>query len=183
MARANEKIVHILRTTADRIVNSPNYQWGHMGSCNCGHLAQVITARTKAEIHQFAMMNEAGDWNDQLNDYCGVGNRPFDEIIAEMLDIGFDVDDLQHLERLSDRRILARLPEELKAAQLHHNVREDVSLYLTLWADMVADSIEEQDARMKKLAHQRLVKTVENEAVESVKTIAVKNKKRELVNI
>lgn len=154
MARANEKIVHILRTTADRIVNSPNYQWGHMGACNCGHLAQVITSRTKAEIHQFAMQNEAGDWNDQLNDYCGTGNRPFDEIIAEMLDIGFDSEDLQHLERLSDRRILARLPEELKGAHLQHNVREDVSLYLTLWADMVADSIEEQDERMKKLAHQ-----------------------------
>ena len=159
MARANEKIVQILRTTADRIVNSPNYQWGHMGACNCGHLAQVITTRTKAEIHQFAMQNEAGDWNDQLNDYCGTGNRPFDEIIAEMLDIGFDSEDLQHLERLSDRRILARLPEELKGATLQHNVREDVSLYLTLWADMVADGIEEQDERMKKLAHQPIEKT------------------------
>jgi hypothetical protein len=87
------------------------------------------------------------------------------------LDIGFDIDDLQHLERLSDRRILARLPEELRAAHLQHNVREDVSLYLTLWADMLADGIEEQDERMKKLAHQPISKPV------------VLENKRELVTV
>jgi hypothetical protein len=103
-----------------------------------------------------------------LNDYCGVGNRPFDEIIAEMLDIGFDTTDLQHLERLSDRRILARLPEELKGAHLQHNVREDVSLYLTLWADMVEDSIEEKDARMAKLAHQPTKKAVNETIKETI---------------
>lgn len=96
----------------------------------------------------------------------------FDEIIAEILNIGFDVDDLQHLERLSDRRILARLPEELQGAQLRHNVREDVSLYLTLWADMVADSIEEQDERMKKLAHQPTPSVVENDQWVEVKILA-----------
>ncbi len=147
MARANEKIVNILRTTADRIVNSPNYQWGHMGACNCGHLAQVITARSKADIHQFAMQNEAGDWNDQLNDYCPTSGLPFDDVVAAMLDMGFDIDDLKKLERLSDKNVLDRLPFP---TYLKHNVKEDVAIYITLWADMLEEQLMKKEERMKK---------------------------------
>ena len=54
---------------------------------------------------------------------------------------------------------------------------------------MVADSIEEQAERMKKLAHQPLVeaaKTVKNgtvKTVETAKTVVVKTRKAELVDI
>jgi hypothetical protein len=145
MARPSENLIKSLRTTADRILNSPDYQWGHMGACNCGHLAQEITMKSKAEIHKRAMYGN-GDWNDQLNDYCGVSGQPFEEVIAEMLDFGFDVDDLKHLEKLSDKRILERMPFD---ALLRYNVKEDVALYITLWADMLKEELATTEKRMK----------------------------------
>ena len=69
MARASQQIIDVLRKTVNRILDSNDYQWGHMGACNCGHLAQEITMHSKAEIHKRAMYG-IGDWNDQLNDYC-----------------------------------------------------------------------------------------------------------------
>jgi hypothetical protein len=145
MARPSENLIKSLRTTADRILNSPDYQWGHMGACNCGHLAQEITMKSKAEIHKRAMYGN-GDWNDQLNDYCGVSGQPFEEVIAEMLHFGFDVDDLKHLEKLSDKRILERMPFD---ALLRYNVKEDVALYITLWADMLKEELAATEKRMK----------------------------------
>jgi uncharacterized membrane protein len=148
MARASELLLKTLRKTADRILESPEYQWGHMGACNCGHLAQAITFKSKAEIHKRAMYGN-GDWNDQLNDYCSVGNREFDEVVAEMLDMGFDSDDLKHLEKLSDKKVLARMPFP---SYLKYNVKEDVALYITLWADMVEEELEAYKNRMTQLA-------------------------------
>jgi hypothetical protein len=145
MARPSSNLIKSLRKTADRILNSPDYQWGHMGACNCGHLAQEITMKSKAEIHKRAMYGN-GDWNDQLNDYCGISGQPFEEVIAEMLDYGFDIDDLKRLEKLSDKQILDRMPFE---AHLKYNVKEDVALYLTLWADMLKEEFEASENRMR----------------------------------
>jgi hypothetical protein len=156
MARPSTELVKSLRKTADRILNSPDYQWGHMGACNCGHLAQEITLKTKAEIHKRAMYGN-GDWNDQLNDYCGITGQPFDDVIAQMLDFGFDVDDLKHLEKLSDKRILERMPFK---AYLKYNVKEDVALYLTLWADMLEDELEAYKIRMGNFEKKASMSTV-----------------------
>jgi hypothetical protein len=150
MARVTEQVILALRRTADRIVNSAGYQWGHMGACNCGHLAQEITQHNKAEIHNRAMYGN-GDWNDQLNDYCGISKQPFDEVIAEMLDFGFDPDDLKHLEKLSDKKILKRLPYK---QPLKHNVKEDVALYITLWANLLTEELEARNLRMARLGVQ-----------------------------
>jgi hypothetical protein len=142
MARASQKLIDVLRRTADRILDSPDYQWGHMGACNCGHLAQTITMRTKADIHKRSLYG-IGDWNDQLNDYCPTSGLPFDEVIIEMLDFGFDIDDLKHLERLSDPKILNQLPFP---TYLKFNVKEDVALYLTLWADVLTEKHAQENA-------------------------------------
>ena len=150
MARPSEILIQKLRQTADRIIDSPEYQWGHMGACNCGHLAQVLTLHSKAEIHKRAMYG-IGDWNDQLNDYCPTSGLPFDDVVSQMLDYGFDLDDLRHLERLSDKRILARLPFP---TVLRHNVKEDVALYFTLWADMMADDLAAENARLAQFDRQ-----------------------------
>lgn len=150
MARASQQIIDVLRKTVNRILDSHDYQWGHMGACNCGHLAQEITMKSKAEIHRRAMYG-IGDWNDQLNDYCPTSGLPFDDVIAEMMDFGFDIDDLKRLERLSDKRVLDRLPFP---TVLKYNVKEDVALYLTLWADMLE---EEMDKKTTKKVLQQIV--------------------------
>lgn len=139
MARPNLDLIAALRRTACKIEQGSPYQWGHMGSCNCGNLAQEITKLTKAEIHAHALANGRGDWNEQLNEYCPTSGLPMDLLINEMIDAGLDSDDLKHLERLSDRRILNRLPENKR--HLRHNYRDDVVLYISEWANMLEEQL------------------------------------------
>ena len=67
MAKATPFLIEAIRNTARSLEKSEKYQWGHMGSCNCGHLAQELTRLNASEIHQRAMQ-KYGDWNEQLND-------------------------------------------------------------------------------------------------------------------
>ena len=138
MAKATLNVIRALRQTAANLAGQSVYQWGHMGSCNCGNLAQVITNLDKAKIHQEAMRRH-GDWNEQLFDYCPKSGLPFDFIIDEMLAYGFTTDDLAHLERLSDAKILAHIP--FAERHLSQNKREDVILYLKTWANVLEDEL------------------------------------------
>ena len=135
MAQPTLPVIQALRDTAGRLATQAPYQWGHMGSCNCGHLAQTITQLTKAEIHARAMQRY-GDWERQIIDYCPTSGLPIDQTIDEMLALGFSRSDLSHLERLSDPGILAAIPFERRDA-LRHNQRDDVVLYLHTWADVL----------------------------------------------
>jgi hypothetical protein len=141
MMRANLELVNHIRRAANKLAQSETYQWGHMGSCNCGFLAQEITKLTKAEIHQRAMARR-GDWHDQLNDYCPTSGLPIDDAISEMLNAGLDTQDLQHLERLSDPKVLALLPKEQR--YLKHNLRDDVVLYMKTWANWMEEALLEK---------------------------------------
>jgi hypothetical protein len=135
MAKSTLSVIQALRDTAQRLATEAPYQWGHMGSCNCGHLAQTVTHLTKAEIHAQAMQRY-GDWERQLTEYCPTSGLPFDQTIDEMLALGFSRSDLTHLERLSDPAIRRVIPFERRNA-LRHNQRDDVVLYLRTWADLL----------------------------------------------
>ena len=139
MARPNLDLIAALRRTARKINDGAPYQWGHMGSCNCGNLAQELTKLTKAEIHAHALANGRGDWNEQLYDYCPTSGLPMDLLLNEMIEAGLDPDDMKHLERLSDVRILYRLPEGKR--HLRHNFRNDVVLYINEWANMLEEQL------------------------------------------
>jgi len=134
MAKKNLSIVHALRRTAEALRQSSDYQWGHMGSCNCGYLAQQITKLKKNQIHSFAMQRY-GDWSEQLNDYCPTSGLAMDDLISEMITFGFDTDDLKYLERLNDKQILDSLPADERA--LHFNVKNDVIKYMNAWASLI----------------------------------------------
>ncbi|WKZ61119.1 MAG: hypothetical protein QY309_06455 [Cyclobacteriaceae bacterium] len=138
MAKASLQLVDALRKTARKLSQSSEYQWGHMGSCNCGFLAQEITRLNKAEIHRRAM-ERYGDWNEQLNDYCPTSGLPLDDVISEMIAFGFDADDLKHLERLSDPTILRTFP--LEERNLKHNIKSDVVRYLGAWANLLEQQL------------------------------------------
>lgn len=138
MAKASINIIQALRKTIGNLDNGSSYQWGHMGSCNCGNLAQVITNLDKAEIHKSAMRRH-GDWNEQLIDYCPTSGLPIDHIIDEMLAYGFTREDLAHLEKLSDPKILKHLPSDKK--YLQQNSKIDVVLYLKTWANVLEDEL------------------------------------------
>lgn len=134
MANKSIEIILALRRTADRIKKSNQYQWGHMGSCNCGFLAQEISQLNKDQIHACAM-DGYGDWNEQLNDYCPTSGLRMDDLITEILAFGFDADDLKHLEKLSDQTILSALP--LRERNLKHNVKADVIKYIETWVSII----------------------------------------------
>ena len=138
MAKPSLEIVEALRKAAKKIEESDNYQWGHMGACNCGFLAQEVTKLTKAEIHRRAMERH-GDWTEHLNDYCPVNGLPFDDIISELIVFGFDSSDLKHLEKLSDPGILRTF--SFAERNLQHNVKQDVVKYLKAWIKLLEDEL------------------------------------------
>lgn len=141
MAYANITLIEAIRLTAKNLEQSESYQWGHMGSCNCGHLAQSLTHLSGREIHSRAM-EKYGDWSEQLNDYCPTSGLLMDDLITTMLSYGLDTDDLKHLERLSDQKILRTIPGYQKG--LRHNVKADVIKYLKAWASLLESRLSER---------------------------------------
>ncbi|MCC5612808.1 hypothetical protein LC612_40515 [Nostoc sp. CHAB 5834] len=141
MARPTPELIEALRRTALKLKNGAPYQWGHMGGCNCGNLAQELTKLNRDQIHRYAMQRY-GDWNEQVDDYCSTSQMPIDLIINEMLNAGLMVEDLKHLEKLDDRQVLARFP--LEARYLKHNVRDDVVAYMNAWADLLEEQLLEK---------------------------------------
>lgn len=141
MAKANIELIEAIRKTAKNLNSTRSYQWGHMGSCNCGYLAQELTKLSKSEIHSSAMQ-KYGDWNEQLNDYCPTSGLLMDDLITNMLSWGLDSDDLKKLEKLSDKDVLRRLPFEKR--HLIHNRKEDVVVYLHTWADLLEERLLER---------------------------------------
>ncbi len=138
MARASIKVIKALRNTIKNLKSGAPYQWGHMGTCNCGNLAQEVTRFSKSEIHAFAMQRH-GDWNEQLNDYCPSSGLSVDLMIGELVGAGFTLEDLMHLERLSDPQVLKAI-SPAKRGQLHKNNREDVVLYLETWVGILEET-------------------------------------------
>lgn len=138
MANLRFELIQALRRTAHNIEHNSSYQWGHMGLCNCGFLAQEITSLSKDEIHRRAMQRH-GDWSEQLNDYCPTSGLPMDDLIDQLVNFGFTLEELRHLERLSDQAVLQRLPIEKR--YLSHNVKKDVILYLNAWANLLEESV------------------------------------------
>ena len=138
MAKASIEIVQALRNTAARLKSSDKYQWGHMGSCNCGFLAQEITHLRREEIHSRAM-SKYGDWSEQLNDYCPTSGYLMDDLIHDMLSFGFDRTDLIQLERLCNPEVLDSLKPYDR--NLQYNVKADAIRYLLAWADKLENEM------------------------------------------
>ena len=148
-------VILAIRKTADRLSHDERYQWGHMGACNCGFLAQEVTKMSKDAIHRCAMAGN-GDWSEQLHDYCPNSGLKMDQLISELIAFGFDRDDLKHLERLSDTSITSRNPT---VRVLHFNVKADVTAYMKWWADLLEEellnhiSIQEATTAARQLSH------------------------------
>ncbi len=138
MAQPTLELISALRHTAARLSSGGHYQWGHMGACNCGHLAQTITNVPKHAIHEWAL-ERVGDWETQANQYCPASGYRIDEVISAMLALGMTRRDIRNLERLSDPRVLGRLREGER--RLARNRREDVVRYMRAWADLLEDEL------------------------------------------
>ncbi|GAA5023252.1 hypothetical protein GCM10011506_05970 [Marivirga lumbricoides] len=140
MARANFKLIKAIKVAAEKIKSGTDYQWGHMGGCNCGHLAQELTNYSKREIHEYAM-RKSGDWTDQVQDYCSTSQMPMDEIISSMMESGLERKDMIELERLGNHDVRVYMGEHGKS--LSHNKKEDVVAYMLSWAEMLENELVE----------------------------------------
>jgi hypothetical protein len=138
MAKASYLLSSALRKAAENLKNGKPYQWGHMGSCNCGHLAQVLLNMPKGQIHAYAM-EKTGDWNEQLNDYCPTSHIKMDQLIWSLLEKGLNETDLMDLEYLKNDAVLNKISKDF--TPLLNNKREHVILYLETWADIMEEEL------------------------------------------
>jgi hypothetical protein len=120
----SKSLVDALHVVAERLEQGAPYQWGHMGQCNCGHLAQVITRKTAAQIHQSAIARHTGEWSEYANDYCGRTGALIDDVFEALLEAGLSRQDVIHLENLSDPEVLA-----LVGRPLQRHDRDDAIAY------------------------------------------------------
>ena len=136
MARPTVELVQALRTTAARLESGATYKWSHFGQCNCGNLAQTVTQLSPKEVYEAAFVR-AGDWGQQARDFCPTSGYPIDYLLEQLFALGMEPEDVRHLERLSDDRVLKRLG----VATLRHNQRDDVVRYMRCWADLLEEAL------------------------------------------
>ena len=150
MAYASHSLIDALRATAAKLsCVDTEYRWTHMGACNCGHLAQHVTRHSAEDLRRMSQY-KAGEWADQALEYCKTSTLPIDDVIGALLEIGLEPRDIGHLERLSDKRILRRLP--IGARHLDFRRRGDVVIYLRTWADLLQAELEAFDERLLEVA-------------------------------
>ena len=134
MDSKNKTLVEALRSAASSISSGNHYEWGHMGSCNCGHLAQKLTNLGKDDIHRIAM-EKHGDWAEQVLDFCPESGMSMDWLISELTQYGLTNRDLIDLERLSKQSVLKKAGVQF----LEINKRENVILYMNTWAELLEE--------------------------------------------
>lgn len=138
MAYPNLALIGALRQAAKNLREGAHYAWGHHGSCNCGHVLQVITHLSKEEILRHAHTG-IGEWSEIAESYCGVTNAPAGLLVSKLEAIGLTPTDIHCLEYLQDRNVLNNLPGGFR--WLKKNVRDDVILYFETFAQMLEDKL------------------------------------------
>lgn len=126
-----------LKVTARRLSTGERYSWSHMGACNCGHLAQTVTLSSPEDLHRIAL-RRAGDWSEQTREYCPTSGFPLDHVISALLGLGASLAELRDLERLTDPKVLRRIPQP-RRREMNFRSREDVILYMETWAELLEE--------------------------------------------
>ncbi|MFN7538927.1 MAG: hypothetical protein ACK5RQ_02660, partial [Bacteroidota bacterium] len=132
------ELVDALRATALRLQNGAHYAWGHHGSCNCGHLLQVLTRLDEKEILTYAH-TAPGEWTELAAEFCGITQAPVSLLVKKLMEAGLTPTDIHHLEYLTDRTILERLPGGFR--WLQRNRREDVIVYMETFANWMEEQM------------------------------------------
>lgn len=138
MAKSNPELISALRVTAQRLYEGAHYEWGHMGRCNCGHLLQTITNLSDREIVAAADYR-LDEWSEHARDYCAGTGQNVESLFLTLHAVGFDYQDVIHLENLSDGRVLGRLDGERR--YLRRNCVTDVTQYMNTLADLLEEEL------------------------------------------
>jgi hypothetical protein len=89
----------------------------------------------KVSVEFIQALRKAADVFEQSSDYAWQHMN----VIDEMLAFGFTIDDLKHLEQLSDAAILSSLPVEER--NLHRLTKHDVVKYIRTWATLLENQL------------------------------------------
>lgn len=138
MAHPNLALIGALRQAAQNLREGADYAWGHHGSCNCGHVLQVVTHLSREEILRHAHTG-IGEWTEIAESYCGVTHAPADLLVSKLEAIGLTPTDIHYLEYLLDRTVLNALPGGFR--WLKRNIREDVILYFETFARLLEEQL------------------------------------------
>ena len=138
MAKATKQLVEALRKSADRIQSGAEYEWGHVGRCNCGHLVQAVTGKSSSQIIK-GFGPALDEWTEHANDYCSTTGMPVQNMLDDLADIGFYPDDVRNLEYLSDKAVLKH--PDLANRNLRRNDRDDVATYMNKLADVLEEEL------------------------------------------
>ena len=158
MAKSNLELIAALRATAQRLEAGAHYEWGHMGRCNCGQLVQTLTNLTAREIVA-AADDKLDEWSEHARDYCVGTGQNVESLFLTLQNVGFDYQDVIHLENLSDVRVLNRLAEgQLDGGRryLQRNCVTDVTQYMNTLADLLAEELVDHTGHARR-ANQGLV--------------------------
>lgn len=138
MANPTLTLIEALRETARRLRNGAHYSWGHHGACNCGNLLQVLTPLDEKEILTYAHSG-AGEWTELAEEYCSATNVPVNIVLSKLMEAGLTPTDIHHIEYLTDRAVLEKLPGGFR--WLKRNVREDVIVYFEAFANLLEEQL------------------------------------------
>ena len=138
MAKPSIELIAALRESADRLRKGAHYAWGNHGACNCGQLAQVITNFSEGEILRFAQTG-IGEWTELATEFCGITDSPVAFVLTKLEEAGLTTLDIRHLEYLTDRDVLHRLPGGFR--WLRRNQRDDVIIYFETFATLLEDRL------------------------------------------
>lgn len=134
MANKHTDLITALGKAIEQLASVARYEWGHVGHCNCGHLVQAAFGHSPKTIYR-AFGEQLGEWSEHGNLRCELSDLSVDEILDRLRSIGFERQDVIHLENLSDPKVLRRLP--LEQRHLQRNRREHVILYLKTMREML----------------------------------------------
>ena len=131
-------LIDALRATSKRLENEDvQYQWGHMGQCNAGHLIQTLTGMSSFEIVE-SVDFQLDEWSEHAVDYCSCTGNKVDDIFLSIEKQGLSHSDIVKLENLSDRKVLENLDGGFR--YLERNRREHVVEYMRSFADLLENA-------------------------------------------
>jgi hypothetical protein len=171
MAHPNVKLIHALRSTANKLAQGNHYAWGNHGSCNCGNLLQTVTSLSKETILQYAHTG-TGEWSEIALDYCGVTDAPHQLMISQLEAIGLTPSDIHCLEYLEDKTVLKNLPGGFR--WLSRNKREDVILYFHTFANMLEEKLAHpSDIKFYNLQETVVTRELDNEMMSELVNLVI----------
>ena len=128
-------LIDALRQTSNRLLDDQvEYQWGHMGQCNAGHLIQTLTGLSSFEIVK-SIDFQLDEWSEHAIDYCSNTGCKVDDIFLTIEKHGMTHEDIVKLENLSDRKVLNNLDGGVR--HLERNNRNHVIDYMNSFADLL----------------------------------------------